>query len=173
MFVFKIETKKVILLIIGSLLIGLLLFFAFNIIKIENYEIKELIDLKDSSIIDNKERNTISKKPLLIIFFSVDCRMCYEPIVKANLFYDKIINKMEILGVSRDEMERIKYFRVKYDIKFPLIYDKFAKYHKKFQVKVIPQRVLIKENRIIYKDDPYKNFSERDIEFNKILKKLL
>ncbi|MCM8803468.1 MAG: redoxin domain-containing protein [Candidatus Omnitrophica bacterium] len=115
----------------------------------------------------------MSKKPILIIFFSVDCRICYHPIVNANQLYDKIIHKMEIFGVTRDGMESIKFFKKRHLIKFPLIYDKLGKYHKKFNVKVVPYRVLIKENRIIYKDDSYKDFSERDKEFNEALRTIL
>lgn len=167
MFNFKKWIEVIFLLILFLATLSLILFI-YRSNSAKEYSIE-----KASLAIDGKYINFKSKKPILIIFFSVDCRICYQQILNVNKSYYKIIHKIRIFGVTRDDMESIKNFKVKYDIKFPLIYDKFGKYHKKFSVKVIPHRILIKENRIIYKDDHYKNFSERDKEFNEALRTLL
>lgn len=114
-----------------------------------------------------------SEKPILLIFFSMDCSVCFKQLLTANLHFDKFSNKIDIYGITRDDPESLKQFRVKYNIKFPLVYDKFAKFHKKFKINNVPMRVLIKEKKIIYKDDPNINFSDRDSEFNKMIKELL
>jgi len=113
-----------------------------------------------------------SEKFFLLIFFSLHCEVCYGDVLKINKLYDKFSDRMEIIGITRDDVESINKFCQEYGIKFPIFFDRWAEYQRKFKIKVIPYKVMLRGDKIIYKDDPYKNFSERDRELYEVLRRL-
>ncbi len=162
------DFKKTVKVIIFLLLF--MLFFFLNYKKINNKEGKSHSQVqKDEGQIEieRKSISKIRKEYVLIIFFSMDCGLCHKTILEAERLHEKFGDKIEIVGITRDNISGIKY-----KIKFPILYDKFAKYHKKFRIKILPYRILVKSDKIIYEDDLYKKIPERGQELDKILRKL-
>lgn len=144
------------------------------VLKIFNSEIyggeeKECILRKEIEESLGSKLGLTSEKALIIIFFSLDCSVCYREILKFNELYDRFKSKIKVIGVSRERKDMVLGFQRTYGIKFPLYNDPSGRLHKRFKVKVLPYKIVVKCNKVIYQDDVYKNPLELQNAFDKVL----
>lgn len=154
--------------------VSLLILCSFTAIYFKMKNCEGDFSIKGKNLLVKERKEPISNRKIsLLVFFSVECNSCYKPVLEINNFYDKIASKVEVMGITRDDIQSIRVFKDRFRIKFPIFYDKLSKYHKKFKVKIIPCRILLKEDKIIYEDDPYEALSHKENKFDRIMKEIL
>jgi hypothetical protein len=93
--------------------------------------------------------------PVLLVFFSIECAVCYEELFEARHFVDRGGWPVEVVGVSlalRDELEA---FLEKHAWTRPVVLDRRKVLFRRFQVHAVPFKVLTLGTEAVYRDDPY------------------
>jgi peroxiredoxin len=107
--------------------------------------------------------------PVLLVFFSTQCPACRDELVEMKHFIE--INRLDVhlVGVTCDLKEEVELFLDTYSIDRPVVLDARKKIHRKFRVDLIPYKVILKDEAVIYRDNYYQEFFERRKEAERCL----
>lgn len=107
--------------------------------------------------------------PVLLVFFSTSCAVCYEDLFEMRYFVEASGLPVRIVGIAAGAREDLEAFLAKYGFEGPVIHDPKRKVHRAFRVDLVPDRIVWKDGRILFRDDGRKDFSERREEIKKWL----
>jgi thiol-disulfide isomerase/thioredoxin len=93
--------------------------------------------------------------PVLLVFFSIECPVCYEELFEARYLLDKGRWPVAVVGVSialRDDLET---FLDKHAWTAPVVLDRRRALFRAYDVDAVPFKVLLLGTEAVYRDDPY------------------
>lgn len=99
--------------------------------------------------------------PVLLVFFAIDCSVCWEDLFEMKYFIQTHDLKVRIAGVSTDPVRELRMFLEKYAFFEPVVSDRGGKLRREFGVDLEPFKIILKDRRIIYRDDAYEDFETR------------
>ena len=95
---------------------------------------------------------------VLLVFFSTDCSVCWNDLFEMKYYIEKNNLPVQIIGVSKDSRQDLEIFLEKYSYFEPVISDRGGQLYQKFGVDLEPYKVILEEEKIMYKDDYYEDF---------------
>jgi len=98
-------------------------------------------------------------RPLLLIFFSLDCHVCWEELFEMRHFLKKCSIPVDLVGICREPEEELRPFLSKFAFFDPVVSDRKKALFRKFRVRLEPFRVILAPDlSILYEDDTLKEF---------------
>ena len=119
--------------------------------KLNNYE---LFDLSDKKV---NLTDLTRDKVALIHFWASWCDTCSEELPQINAIFNKLSSSgvTVISIVVDDQKENIEKAKVKYNLNFPILFDKDGGMTAKFKLEGLPETFIVnKENKLILFADP-------------------
>ena len=110
--------------------------------------------------------------PVLLVFFSIECPVCYEELFEARYFIDEGRWPVAVVGVSLALHDDLRVFLEKFAWTEPVVLDRRKVLFRKFGVDAVPAKVLIMGAETVYRDDPYLGTRARQEELTRCLKRL-
>jgi hypothetical protein len=107
--------------------------------------------------------------PVLIVFFSADCSVCYDDLFEARYLVDKGRWPVAVVGVSAGPREELTRFLEKHAWTLPVILDRRKELARRLRVDAIPFKALLLGSETIYRDDPYIGLEDRRKELQRCL----
>jgi peroxiredoxin len=102
-----------------------------------------------------------SERPVLLVFFSLACHVCWDELFEMKEFIEKSNIPVELIGIAREAPEELRAFAARYSFGHPVVQDRNKKLYRRFKVKLEPYRVILEKKRVIYEDDCDLNFFVR------------
>lgn len=109
------------------------------------------------------------ERPLLLVFFSLDCHVCWEDLFEMKYFVEKYSIPIELVGIARDDPAELEAFLDKYSFSYPVVCDRRKEIYRRFKVKLEPFKVILKNGTILYEDNGYEDFLARRERIKKCL----
>lgn len=109
----------------------------------------------------------------VVVFFGVDCAACYETLFEARRMLDGYGLPVDLFGVTKGSREALEEFMDRYRVEIPLVLDRRRELFRKFKVPMVPFRLVMSGDRVVYRDDPYQSREVRDGSFKKCLDELI
>jgi hypothetical protein len=100
-------------------------------------------------------------RPLLLVFFSLGCHVCWEELFEMKHFIENNAIPIDLVGVSCESEEELRPFLSKYAFFFPVVSDRAKALYRRFGVRLEPVRVILDGERVVYKDDTAEDFFVR------------
>lgn len=94
-----------------------------------------------------------SGRPVLLVFFSLACHVCWDELFEMKEFIEKSNIPVGLVGVARETPEELRAFMARYSFNHPVVHDRKKELYRRFKVKLEPYRVVLDDNRVIYEDD--------------------
>jgi hypothetical protein len=92
---------------------------------------------------------------VLLVFFSIECPVCYEELFEARYLVDKGGWPITVIGVSIALREDLEAFLAKHSWTAPVILDRRRALFRKYDVDAVPFKILLRGTEEVYRDDPY------------------
>ena len=108
-----------------------------------------------------EEVNRNSSQPVLLVFFSVVCHVCWDELFEMKEFLEEFSLPVQLVGVSTDEKEELEKFAVRYSFPYPIIHDLEKKLYRQYKVRLEPYLVILVGNEAVYCDDTLLDYSLR------------
>lgn len=140
--------------------VALLISFLLIIILVkQNRELKDLIsgpppnNLKvgenigdfifenDNQVIKNF--HSVNKDKTLLFLFNTKCPYCTRNIPNWNALYDKLSDKVQIMGIAIDSLKELQKYREGKDIIYPTFATTETNFRSKNKIGAIPQTILL------------------------------
>ncbi len=102
-----------------------------------------------------------SSQPVVLIFFSLACYVCWDELFEMKEFIEKFSLPVLLVGVSTDESEELKAFAARYSFQYPIVRDEEKKLYREYQVRLEPDRLILVRNQAVYRDDSLLDYSLR------------
>jgi hypothetical protein len=93
--------------------------------------------------------------PVLLVFFSIECQVCYEELFEARYLVDRGRWPVSVVGISLALRDELEVFLAKHAWTQPVVLDRRKVLFRRFQVHAVPFKVLILGTEAVYRDDPY------------------
>jgi len=100
-------------------------------------------------------------RPLLLVFFSLECHLCWDELFEMRYFLEKNSIPVDLVGISREPEEELRPFLSKYAFSYPVVSDRRKTLYRRFQVRLEPFRVILDQGSVLYEDDPSQDFFVR------------
>lgn len=110
--------------------------------------------------------------PVLLVFFSIECAVCYEELFEARYLIDRGRWPVAVVGVSLALRDDLEAFLEKHAWTQPVVLDRRKVLFRRFQVHAVPFKVLMLGKDAVYRDDPYLGPDARREELVKCLTRL-
>ncbi|MGZ5496188.1 MAG: redoxin domain-containing protein [Candidatus Aminicenantales bacterium] len=110
--------------------------------------------------------------PVLLVFFSIECPVCYQELFEARYLVDRGRWPVAVIGVSLALRDDLQAFLEKYAWTSPVVLDRRKALFRKFKVDAVPYKALLVGTEAIYRDDPYLGADARREELTKCLTRL-
>lgn len=109
----------------------------------------------NGDVIDSS--NIIGKQPIFLVFWATWCPICKEKIPHINEMAAKFVPKgMLFLGINagvNDSEKKVRRYAEKYNMEYPLYFDKGSELTKKFKVSGIPTIIIVDKSGVVrYRD---------------------
>lgn len=101
------------------------------------------------------------ERPLLLLFFSLNCHVCWEELFEMRHFIENSHIRVDLVGISCDPVEELRPFLKKYAFFYPVVSDRARVLYRRFRVRLEPFRVILDGERILYLDDMTVDFYAR------------
>ena len=99
------------------------------------------------------------ERPLLLIFFSLDCPVCWEELFEMRIFLENNSIPVDLVGICREAEEELRPFLSKFAFFYPVVSDRRKALFRKFRVRLEPFRVILAPDlSILYEDDMGQDF---------------
>ena len=102
-----------------------------------------------------------SSQPVLLVFFSVVCHVCWDELFEMKVFLEDFSLPVQLVGVSTDEKEELEKFAARYSFHYPIIHDKEKKFYRRYKVRLEPFLVILVGNEAVYYDNTLLDYSLR------------
>ncbi|MEW5901855.1 MAG: redoxin domain-containing protein [Acidobacteriota bacterium] len=119
-----------------------------------------------------EEAAPVAARPLLLVFFSLDCRVCWEELFEMKYFLENNSIPIDLVGVAREAEEELRPFLTKFSFFYPVISDPQKTLHRRFKARLEPFRVVLERDRVLYQDDTAQDFFVRREKAKKCLLEL-
>jgi hypothetical protein len=113
-----------------------------------------------------------SPGPVLLVFFSTDCPICYEDLFESRYLVDKGRWPVAVVGVFSGLRDDLRAFLEKYAWTQPVVLDRRKDLFKKYKVDAVPFKALLLGTEAVYRDDPYVGPDGRREELKRCLTRL-
>jgi len=100
-------------------------------------------------------------RPLLLVFFSLECHICWDELFEMRYFLEKNSIPVDLVGISREPEEELRPFLSKYAFSYPVVSDRGKTLYRRFKVRLEPFRVILNQGSVIYEDDTTQDFFVR------------
>jgi len=110
--------------------------------------------------------------PVLLVFFSIECPVCYQELFEARYLVDRGRWPVAVIGVSLALRDDLQAFLEKYAWTSPVVLDRRKALFRKFKVDAVPYKALLVGTEAVYRDDPYLGSDARREELTKCLTRL-
>ncbi|MGZ5555981.1 MAG: peroxiredoxin family protein [Candidatus Aminicenantales bacterium] len=110
--------------------------------------------------------------PVLLVFFSIECPVCYQELFEARYLVDRGRWPVAVIGVSLALRDDLQAFLEKYAWPSPVVLDRRKTLFRRFKVDAVPYKALLVGTEAVYRDDPYLGSDARREELTKCLTRL-
>ncbi|MGZ5439957.1 MAG: peroxiredoxin family protein [Candidatus Aminicenantales bacterium] len=110
--------------------------------------------------------------PVLLVFFSIECPVCYQELFEARYLVDRGRWPVAVIGVSLALRDDLQAFLEKYAWTSPVVLDRRKALFRKFKVDAVTYKALLVGTEAVYRDDPYLGSEARREELTKCLTRL-
>ena len=100
-------------------------------------------------------------RPLLLVFFSLECHICWDELFEMRYFLEKNSIPVDLVGISREPEEELRPFLSKYAFSYPVVSDRGKTLFRRFKVRLEPFRVILNQGSVLYEDDSSQDFFVR------------
>jgi peroxiredoxin len=100
-------------------------------------------------------------RPVLLLFFSLDCHVCWEDLIEMKYFIEKNSIPIGIIGISKDGPDELREFLDKYSFPYPVVCDRRNDLFRRFKVNLEPFLLIIRKDDILYEDNACEDFITR------------
>lgn len=100
-------------------------------------------------------------RPLLLIFFSLDCHVCWGELFEMKHFIENNDLPVDLIGITCEPEEELRPFLGKFSFFSPVVADRTKVLYRRFRVWLEPDRVILDGERVLYRDDRSKDFLVR------------
>ena len=99
--------------------------------------------------------------PALLVFFSASCPSCFDDLLEMIQFVKKNGLPVRVVGISGDTEADLVAFIEKYSVGCSVVRDDRGKLRRRFGVDLVPYKIVLRRNLVLYRDDDRLEFSER------------
>ncbi|HSA96665.1 MAG TPA: redoxin domain-containing protein [Acidobacteriota bacterium] len=110
--------------------------------------------------------------PVLLVFFSTGCSVCFDDLFEARYLVDKKGWPVTVIGISAGPREELREFLEKHAWTLPVVLDSRRTLSKRFEAGPVPFKILLFGQGTAYRDDPYLGLEERRKEMERCLTRL-
>jgi len=110
--------------------------------------------------------------PVLLVFFSTDCPVCYDDLFESRYLVDKGRWPVSVVGVASGLREDLRTFLDKHAWPLPVVLDRRKVLFRRFKVDTVPFKALLLGPKEVYRDDPYRAPEGRWEELERCLTRL-
>jgi thiol-disulfide isomerase/thioredoxin len=110
--------------------------------------------------------------PVLLVFFSTDCPVCYDDLFESRYLLDEGEWPVAVVGVVSGPRQDLRTFLEKYRWTLPVVLDRRKVLFRKFKVDAVPFKALLVGAEAVYRDDPYRAPEGRREELKRCLTRL-
>jgi hypothetical protein len=110
--------------------------------------------------------------PVLLVFFSTDCPVCYDDLFESRYLVDRGGFGVVVVGVFSGRREDLQVFLEKYGWGLPVVLDRKKILFRKFKVDAVPYKALLLGTEAAYRDDPRRDLAGRREELKQCLTRL-
>ncbi len=100
-------------------------------------------------------------RPLLLVFFSLECHVCWDELFEMRYFLEENGIPVDIVGISSDREEDLRPFLAKYGFSHPVVSDREKALFRRFKVRQEPFRVVLDRETVVFLDDTSQDFYVR------------
>ena len=102
-----------------------------------------------------------ASRPLLLVFFSLECHLCWDELFEMRYFLEKNSIPVDLVGISREAEEELRPFLSKYAFSYPVVSDRQKALYRRFKVRQEPYRVILYQDAVLFQDDTSQDFFVR------------
>jgi len=102
-----------------------------------------------------------SSGPVLLVFFSIECAVCWDDLFEMSWFCAKNELDIPVAGVAAAGGEALHDFLGKFGSRLPVVADPQRRIFRRYNVPMDPFKIILVDGRVVYRDDPYRSFFER------------
>jgi hypothetical protein len=110
--------------------------------------------------------------PVLLVFFSTDCPVCYDDLFESRYLIDQEGFAVAVVGVFSGLREDLRVFLKKYGWGLPVVLDRRKILFRKFKVDTVPYKALLLGTEVAYRDDARRDLAGRREELKRCLTRL-
>lgn len=110
--------------------------------------------------------------PVLLVFFSIECAVCYEELFESRYLVDKGGWPVPVIGVTLALRDDLEAFLEKHAWTSPVVLDRRKDLFRRLKVDGVPFKALLVGGETIYRDDPYLGPEARRKELTQCLTRL-
>lgn len=110
--------------------------------------------------------------PVLLVFFSTDCPVCYDDLFASRHLVDREDWPVAVVGVFSGPRPDLRTFLEKYRWDLPVVLDRRKLLFRKFKVDTVPFKALLVGTEAVYRDDLYRDPDGRREELKQCLTRL-
>ena len=110
--------------------------------------------------------------PVVIVFFSIECPVCYEELFETRYLIDQGGWPVAVVGVALALRDDLEAFLEKHSWTSPVVLDRRKVLFRRYKVDAVPFKVLLAGGEAVYRDDPYLGPEARREELAKCLTRL-
>ena len=110
--------------------------------------------------------------PVLLVFFSTDCPVCYNDLFESRYLVDRGGFGVAVVGVFSGLREDLRVFLEKYGWGLPVVLDRRKVLFRKFKVDAVPYKALLLGTEAAYRDDTRRDLAGRREELERCLTRL-
>jgi len=92
---------------------------------------------------------------VLLVFFSIECAVCYDELFEARYLIDKGGWPVKVVGVALELRDDLQAFLEKHAWTSPVVLDRRKVLFRRFKVDAVPRSVLLLGREAVFRDDPY------------------
>ncbi len=96
-------------------------------------------------------QDTVDGKKSLVVFFTPACSHCRRELANLGELLPKYIDKIDILGVSLDNLESTKATAAELNLKFPVVVANREHFDGSFRMNILPALFCLDEHRTLKK----------------------
>jgi peroxiredoxin len=99
--------------------------------------------------------------PVLLVFFSIDCAVCWDDLFEMSYFCAKNGLDIPVAGIAAAGGDALRDFLGKFGFRLPVVADPRRRIFRRYNVLMDPYKIILRDGRVVYRDDPYRSFFER------------
>lgn len=99
--------------------------------------------------------------PVLLVFFSIECPVCWDELFEMSYFCAKNGLDIPVVGIAAAGEDSLRDFLGKFGSRLPVVADPRRRIFRRYGALGDPFKIILADGWEIYRDDAYRPFSER------------